>query len=72
MKRITCIAKKTGQVKKRGKASVEWRDEDETPHYYCYGYLDMSTEELLDVCKNCRGNVIFAQEDLEASIKQNS
>lgn len=62
-----CKAKKTGQVKERGKASIEWRDEDETPHYYCYGYTDASTEDLLPVCRECRDNVIFAQEDLEQS-----
>lgn len=65
MAKTVCEAKKTGRVKRRGKPSVEWRDEDGTPHYYCYGYNDASTEELLDVCKECRDNVIFAQEDLE-------
>jgi len=65
MAKTTCRAKKTGQVKLRGKASVEWHDEDGTPHYYCYGYVDESTEELLPICRECRDNVIFAQEDLE-------
>jgi len=64
MAKTICKAKKTGQVKIRGKASIEWHDEDGTPHYYCYGYVDESTEELLPVCKGCRDNVNFAQEDL--------
>lgn len=45
MAKTVCKAKKTGQAKRRGKASIEWRDEDGTPHYYCYGYVDRSMEE---------------------------
>ena len=69
MAKTVCKAKKIGRVKKRGKASIEWRDEDGAPHYYCYGYVDRNTDELLDVCIECRDNVIFAQEDLEQSVK---
>jgi len=69
MAKTICKAKKTGQVKERGKASIEWHDEDGTPHYYCYGYIDMSTEELLPVCNECRDNVQFAQEDLEQGVQ---
>jgi hypothetical protein len=69
MSKTICKAKKLGVVRERGKASLEWRDEDGTPHYYCYGYVDKRTEELLNVCKECRDNVIYAQEDLEACIK---
>jgi len=65
MAKTICRAKETRQVKERGKASIEWRDEDGTPHYYCHGYVDNSTEELLPVCKECRDNVIYAQEDLK-------
>jgi hypothetical protein len=65
-----CKAKKLGEVKRRGKASLEWRDEDGTPHYYCYGYNDGSTEELIPVCRECIDNVIYAQDDLEQSILQ--
>lgn len=65
MVKTVCKAQKTGQVKRRGKASVEWRDNDGTPHYYCRGYIDQSTEELLPACSECRDNVNFAQEDLE-------
>ena len=64
MAKTVCKAKKTGQVKERGKASIEWHD-DGVPQYYCMGYLDASTEELLPVCSSCKDNVIYAQEDLD-------
>ncbi|MBU5331690.1 hypothetical protein KQI61_05730 [Anaerocolumna aminovalerica] len=70
MAKTICKAKNLGEVRERGKASLEWHDEDGTPHYYCQGYKDASTEELLPTCRNCRDNVIFAQEDLEKSILQ--
>lgn len=67
MSKTICKAKKTGEVKERGKASIEWHDEDGKPQYYCYGYIDLTTDELLEVCRNCKDNVIYAQEDLERS-----
>lgn len=27
---------------------------------FCYGLNDASTEELIDECKNCKANVIYA------------
>jgi hypothetical protein len=65
MSKIICKAKKTGEVKERGKASIEWRDDDGKPQYYCYGYINQMTDELLDVCRGCKDNVIYAQEDLD-------
>ena len=65
MAKTVCKAKKTGQVKERGKASIEWRDEDGKPSYYCFGYTDASTDDLLPICRECGDNVIFAQADLE-------
>lgn len=65
MAKTVCKAVKTGQVKRRGEASLEWHDNDGTPHYYCRGYIDQRTDELLPVCSECRDNVIYAQEDLE-------
>lgn len=70
MAKTICLAKKTGQVKIRGKASIEWYDDDENPHYYCHGYFDCSNEELLPVCKDCVDNVIFAQRDLEQAFSK--
>lgn len=50
---------------KRGKATKEWND-GEKDRIYCQGRIDLMTDELLDVCKNCRDCVIYAQEDLDA------
>lgn len=69
MAKTICLAKKTGKVKERGKASLEWNEADGTPHYYCYGYVDATTEDFLSVCKDCKDNVIFAQEDLEEFLR---
>lgn len=59
-----CKAKVVGLVKDRGKPSIEWHKSGK-PQYYCYGYIDFVTEELLPVCFECRDNVYHAQEDLE-------
>ena len=64
MSRMVCRAKKTGTVAERGKASIEWHKDGE-PQYYCYGYKDKMTDDLLDVCRDCKDNVIYAQEDMD-------
>ena len=51
-------------VKERGKSSIEFY-KDGKPQYYCYGYVDSMTDELLDECKRCPEHVYKAQEDLE-------
>lgn len=61
---MSCKAKLTSIVRNRGKESVEWH-KDGAPQYYCMGYIDNRTEELLPVCRECRENVIYAQEDFE-------
>lgn len=61
---MSCKAKSNGEVKEKGKVSVEFYKE-EKPQYYCYGWKDGSTEKLIETCKNCKENVIYAQEDLE-------
>jgi hypothetical protein len=68
MAKTVCKAKQIGKVKRRGKASIEWKDEDGTPHYYYMGYTDARTEELIHTCKECSDNMIFAQKDLEQSL----
>ena len=70
MSKTICKAKTSGEVRQRGIASMEWRDKDGKPQYYCYGYKDLSTEEPLPVCMECRDNVLFAQEDLDRYIEQ--
>ncbi len=61
---IKCKAKIKGEVKERGKSTVEWYKEGK-PVRYCYGYKDYLIGELLKTCKNCKDCVIYAQEDLE-------
>ena len=61
---MSCKAKINGEVIKKGKASIEFY-KDGKPQYYCYGYVDASTDELIETCKNCKENVTYAQEDLE-------
>jgi hypothetical protein len=64
MNKTVCRAKKTGAVRERGKASLEWH-KDGKPQYYCYGYKDKMTDDLLDVCRNCKDNVNYAQDDMD-------
>lgn len=64
MATVICKAKKNGEVKRRGKPTIEFY-KDEKPQYYCYGYIDATTDELIEDCKRCRDFVDRAQEDLE-------
>jgi len=64
MATVNCKAKQNKEVKMRGKPTLEWHKND-TPMYYCYGYKDSSTEELLNTCSKCKDCVIHAQEDFE-------
>lgn len=59
-----CRAKRNLIVSERGKSSIEWY-KDGKPQYYCLGYKDKMTDDLLDACKTCKDNVIYAQEDLD-------
>ena len=64
MSKTVCQAAKQGIVKQRGRPSIEFY-KDEEPQYYCYGYINAMTDEILEVCKNCKDNVIYAQDDLD-------
>ncbi len=64
MAKTVCQAAKQGIVKQRGRPSIEFH-KDGKPQYYCYGYIDAMTDEMLEVCKNCKDNVIYAQDDLD-------
>ena len=64
MRRVTCKAVKKGEVPRRGDPTIEFY-KDGVPQYYCYGYVDEGTDELLETCRNCMDNVIYAQKDLE-------
>lgn len=68
MATVICKAKKNGEVKRRGKPTVEWYAGEE-PQYYCYGYIDKSTDEPLDECKQCPDFVELAQKDLDNYIQ---
>ena len=64
MGKTVCKAVKTHEVPRRGKPSVEWH-KNGAPQYYCYGWKNNMTDELLEVCQNCKDNVIYAQDDLD-------
>lgn len=68
MGRVICAAAKKGEVPRRGDPTIEFY-KDGVPQYYCYGYVDGSTDEPLDTCRNCRDNVLYAQEDLDEWMK---
>lgn len=65
MAKTVCEAKRIGEVKRRGRPSIEWY-KNGVPQYYCYGYIDCSTDELLEVCRKCADYVDHAQEDFDA------
>lgn len=62
---MSCQAVKNGEVKRKGKPSIEYHDDNGKPVYYCYGYIDYGTEELINTCVSCKRNVIYAQGDLD-------
>ena len=64
MAKTVCKAVKTYEVPRRGKPSIEWT-KNGVPQYYCYGWKNKMTDELLDVCQNCKDNVIYAQDDFD-------
>lgn len=67
MGRVVCKAVKNGEVKRRGKPSIEFFRGNK-PQYYCHGYIDAMTDEALETCRRCPDFVDYAQKDLEKSI----
>ena len=61
---MECGAVKHGIVNRKGKSSLEFFYGGK-PYYYCFGYVDSMTDELLDVCSMCKSNVIHAQRDFD-------
>ena len=61
---MACIAKERGKVSRRGKPYIEWYKGGKQ-QYYCYGYVDKMSDELLQECKECRSHVSKAQDDLD-------
>lgn len=66
---MSCQAVKNGEVKRKGKPSIEYHDDNRKPVYYCYGYIDCGTEDLIPTCANCRKNTRYAQIDLDLKNK---
>lgn len=66
---MSCQAVKNGEVKRKGKPSIEYHDDNGKPVYYCYGWIDYSTEDLIATCSQCKKNVIYAQEGLDKLLK---
>lgn len=62
---MKCNAVLSGKVNRKGRPSVEWY-KGEIPQYYCYGYIDNMTDELLPECKQCNKHIDQAQEDFES------
>lgn len=63
---MSCKAVENGEVKRKGKASIEYHDNNGKPVYYCNGWIDSGTDDLMETCSNCKKNVLYAQRDLEA------
>lgn len=68
---MSCKAKKRPDIKDVGKSSIEFYKNGK-PQYYCYGYIDQRTDELIEECRQCTRQVGKAQEDLEKWLKENS
>lgn len=61
---MSCKAKLRNDIKDRGRPSIEFYY-DNKPRYFCYGYIDPMTDELIDECKNCLEQVNKADEVME-------
>lgn len=56
-----CRIKEYDPSLKKGKSTIEY-NQDGNPQYFCYGYTEASTDELLDVCRNCKNNVNYNED----------
>lgn len=61
---MSCKAKLRKDIKERGKPSIEFHFEGK-PRYFCYGYIDQRTDELIDECKECPEHVYKADEVMQ-------
>lgn len=61
---MSCKAKLRRDIKERGKPSIEFTFEN-IPRYFCYGYIDQRTDELIEECKNCPEHVYKADEVMQ-------
>ena len=65
---MICQAKKNGEVKRRGRPTIEGYNNGK-PIYFCYGYKDTQTEEMISTCRNCKDCVIFADEAIKEIVE---
>ena len=63
-KKTPCPAVKRREAKRRSMASIEFYDHDGDPQYYCMGWIDMATDELLETCRNCPGVEIVGEKSI--------
>lgn len=61
---MSCSAKLRNDIKDRGKPSIEFYWENK-PRYFCYGYINQRTDELIEECRNCPEHVYKAGECME-------
>lgn len=61
---MSCKAKLRKDIKERGKPSIEFEFKGK-PRYFCYGYIDQRTDELIDECKECPEHVYKADEVMQ-------
>lgn len=54
----------------RSKPSTEFY-KDGKPQIYCYGWINMITDDTDDICQKCADHVDNAQDDLDAYLKGN-
>lgn len=59
-----CKAVEAGIVKTRGNPTIEWYKND-VPQYYCRGWIDLMTDDPLELCRNCNNFVDRAENDLQ-------
>lgn len=65
---MSCQAIKNKEVDKKGEVTIEYYEKGK-PVYYCYGWNDDTTKDLIETCSKCKKNVIYAQIDLEEKIR---
>ena len=56
-----CPAKDKGEVRYKSRSTAEFCINGK-PVFFCQGYIDRMTDELLDTCRECKRNVINADE----------
>ena len=44
---MSCQAVRNGEVKRKGTSSIEYHHDNGKPVYYCYGYIDCGTGDLI-------------------------